>query len=75
MLKLLGMITPEPVLILMICQRFIMNYSHEEKVIPLTGARALPIYAQTQQRFLIVRIHKLAKITFHSAGFTTESVI
>ena len=73
-------------LILLICQTFIVNYQHVKKVIPLTLERALSIYAQTQQKFLIVQIRRLVKwrhcffftrwgITFYSAGFTTEFVI
>ena len=34
-----------------------------EESFPLTRERALPIYAQTQQRFLIVRIRRLVKMT------------
>ena len=34
-----------------------------KKVIPLTRERVFPIYAQTKQKFLIVQIRRLVKIT------------
>ena len=62
MLELLGMITSQLVLKLLICQRFIVNYQNVKKAILLTRERALPIYAQAQQRFLVVRIRRLVKM-------------
>ena len=62
MLQLLGVITPQVMLILLIYERFIVNYQHVKKLIPLSRERALLIYAQPQKRFLIVRIHRLVKM-------------